>query len=170
MLWFILGVYHFCWYTLYCDKAKKKKVFGCTRPTDPMFEADPNVFFFHFHFFSQNSHPKNPKTYTEKTKNAVKDAIKYRVWHRWPAVFRVWHRRPAVTSPHLRRWVQHIQYERRVNLDCGECDCIRHIFTSTVGVRLYDVFLSTRNKHKCFYKICVVFETIYVLIHLNKYY
>ena len=47
---------------------KKKKLFGCTPPTDPMFEAYPNLFFFF------NSQPKNHKTYQEKTKNAEKSS------------------------------------------------------------------------------------------------
>ena len=52
------------------DKAKKK-LFSCTPPIDPMFEAYPNFFFYY-------SQPKNHKTFQEKKKMLTK-IPKYRV-------------------------------------------------------------------------------------------
>ena len=49
------------WYV----RQKKEKLFGCTRPTDPMFEADPNRFYLICSKFTtkktQNLHRKDEK-------------------------------------------------------------------------------------------------------------
>ena len=53
----------------------QKKMFGCTPPTDSMFEAYPNLFFYLFiYLFIFYSQQKNHKIYQEKTENAEKSS------------------------------------------------------------------------------------------------